>query len=126
MDDLSAITRKVIELKLDQNIYTIIEEILWNENAKSISAAAYNFIVETGISEDVADLVQDGYFGFLKAIDTYDPVEHPDISFSTWVIIKCVGEWAKYLRDGDPLVSADSLDSQLSCSEKDTTADKNA
>ena len=73
MDDLSAITRKVIELKLDQNIYTVIEEILWNENAKSISAAAYNFIVETGISEDVADLVQDGYFGFLKAIDTYDP-----------------------------------------------------
>ena len=78
MGDLSAITRKVIELKLDQNIYTVIEEILWNENAKSISAAAYNFIVETGISEDVA------------------------------------------------LVEADSLDSQLSCSEKDTTADKNA
>ena len=126
MDDLSAITRKVIELKLDQNIYTVIEEILWNENAKSISAAAYNFIVETGISEDVADLVQDGYFGFLKAIDTYDPVEHPDISFSTWVIIRCVGEWSKYLRDCDPLVAADSLDSQLSCIEKDTTADKNA
>ena len=73
-----------------------------------------------------ADLVQDGYFGFLKAIDTYDPVEHPDISFSTWVIIRCVGEWSKYLRDCDPLVEADSLDSQLSCIEKDTTADKNA
>ena len=123
MGDLSAITRKVIELKLDQNIYTVIEEILWNENAKSISAAAYNFIVETGISEDVADLVQDGYFGFLKAIDTYDPVEHPDISFSIWVIIRCVGEWSKYLRDCDPLVGADRLEAHQSGSENEKTAD---
>lgn len=98
-------------------------EKLWNEHKEAIEAAAYNYKVRTGISEEIEDLVQDGFFGLLKAIETYDPVTYPDVPLGAWVIIKCKGEWSKYVRDRDPARTALSLDAPSTYGSNSTIGD---
>lgn len=105
-------------------------EKLWNEHKGAIEAAAYNYKLRTGITEEIEDLVQDGFLGLMKAVETFDPVTYPDVPLGAWVIIKCKGEWSKYLRDRDPLRTAISLDAPAPCSDRtigdymsDTVAD---
>ena len=68
-------------------------------------------------------MVQDGFFALMKAAETYDPVNYPDVPFGAWVIIKCRGEWSRYLRDRDPLRTAISLDAPSTYDSNSTVGD---
>lgn len=107
---------------IDQN-NTVDMEKLWNAHKDAIEAAAYNYKVRTGISEEIEDLMQDGFFGLMKAVETYDPETYPDVPFGAWLIIKCKGEWSRYLRDRDPLRNAISLDAPSTYGSNSTIGD---
>ena len=100
------------EFDLTKNV-TVNLERLWHENKELIQKAAHNYKNITGISEDIEDLVQDGFFGLKRAAETYDPVQYPDVSFGVWIVIKCCSVWSKYLHDLDPLRNAASIDTSI-------------
>lgn len=80
---------------IDQND-PVAMTTLWESVAPRIKAAAINYKNTTGLNEDIEDLVQDGYFALLQAIETYNPVQYPDVSFALWTVIKCKRLWSKY------------------------------
>ena len=45
------------------------------------------------------DLVQEGYMGLIDVLDNYDPIQHPDVKFSTYVSHIISGRMRHYLRD---------------------------
>ena len=107
---------------IDQNNPAEMAE-LWAEVAPKIEAAAINYKAVTGLNEDIDDLTQDGYLALLKAIDSYDPEQYPDVPFASWVVIQCKGMWSKYIRSRDPLRNAISLDAPSTYDSNSTIGD---
>ncbi len=73
--------------------------------------------------DDLNDLIQTGWEGFLKAVDTYNPDKENSAKFSTWAVYYIKGHIMRYLDQNQQHRDAKSLNEPLDDDSETTLQD---